>query len=67
MRFDTWYVRILHRSGSLATVARELARYKLDLVDVQEDRWDKAGSVNGKGNEDLQLGTGVFYTTEQYQ
>ena len=28
-------------SSSLATVARELARNKLDLVGVQEVRWDK--------------------------
>jgi hypothetical protein len=27
------------------TVARELARYKLDLVGVQEVRWDKRGTV----------------------
>jgi hypothetical protein len=25
------------------TVARELARYKLDLVGVQQVRWDKGG------------------------
>jgi hypothetical protein len=27
------------------TVARELATYKLDLVGVQEVRWDKEGTV----------------------
>jgi hypothetical protein len=27
------------------TVAKELARYKLDLVGVQEVRWDKGGTV----------------------
>jgi hypothetical protein len=27
------------------TVARELARYKLDLVGVKEVRWDKGGTV----------------------
>ena len=26
-------------------VAKELARYKLDLVGVQEFRWDKEGTV----------------------
>jgi hypothetical protein len=47
------------------TVARELARYKLGLVGVQEVRWDKGGTaragdytfVYGKGNESHQLGT----------
>ena len=31
------------------TVVRELARYKLDLVGVQEVRWDK-GSTARAGN-----------------
>jgi hypothetical protein len=38
MRFGTWNVRILYRSGSLMTVVRELAGYELDLVVVQEVR-----------------------------
>jgi hypothetical protein len=52
------------------TVARELARYKLDLVGVQEVRRDKGGTVRagdytrtlfyGKGNESHQLETGFF-------
>jgi exonuclease III len=45
MRFGTWNVRSLYRSRSLMTVAWELARYKLDLVGVQEVRWDKGGTV----------------------
>jgi hypothetical protein len=28
----------------LKTVARELGKYKLDLVGVQEVRWDKGGT-----------------------
>jgi hypothetical protein len=36
----TWNVRSLYRAGSLMAAARELARYKLDLVGVQEVRWD---------------------------
>jgi hypothetical protein len=35
-RCGSWNVRSLYRSGSLITVARELARYKLELADVQE-------------------------------
>ena len=39
----TWNLRSLYRAGSLMAAARELARYKLDLVGVQEVRWDKEG------------------------
>jgi exonuclease III len=67
-RFGTWNVRSLCRARSLTAAARELARYKLDLVGVQEVRWDarstmKAGVCNffyGKGNESHQFGTGYF-------
>jgi hypothetical protein len=38
LRFGTWNVRSLYRSGSLKTLARELGKYKLDLVGVQEVR-----------------------------
>jgi hypothetical protein len=52
--------------------ARELARYKLDLVSVQQVRWDKWGTVRagdykffyGKGNENYHLGKGFLYITE---
>jgi exonuclease III len=40
MRFGTWNVRSLYMAGSLTAAARELVRYKLDLVGVQEVRWD---------------------------
>jgi exonuclease III len=46
MRFGTWNVRSLYRAGSVTAAARDLARYKLDLVDVQEVRCDKGGTVS---------------------
>jgi len=45
MKLGTWNVRSLYRSGFLKAAARELARYKLDVVGVQEVRWDKVGTV----------------------
>jgi hypothetical protein len=45
MRFGTLNVRSLYVSGSLTTIARELARYKLDLMGVQEVRSDKGDTI----------------------
>jgi exonuclease III len=44
MIFGTWNVRSLYRASSLMTVSRELARYKLDLVGMQEVRQDGRGA-----------------------
>jgi exonuclease III len=74
MKFGTWNVKSLYRSGSLKTVAR-VGKYKLDLLGVQEVRWDKGGSewaegytfFYGAGNEDHQLGTGFLCIRESYQ
>jgi hypothetical protein len=38
----------MYRLGSLTTAARELAKYKLDLVGVQEVRWDKGCTVRAR-------------------
>jgi hypothetical protein len=45
VRFGTWIVKSLYRSGSLTTATSELARYKLDTVGVQEVMWDKGGTI----------------------
>ena len=45
MRFGIWNVKSLYRAGSFRAAASELARYKLDLVGVQEVRWDRGGTV----------------------
>jgi hypothetical protein len=50
------------------TVAREMSKYTLDLVGVQEVRWDRGGTepagdyafFYGKGNKKHILGTSVF-------
>ena len=49
MRVGTWNGRSLYRAGLLTAAARELGRYKLDLVGVQV-RWDKGGTVRAGDN-----------------
>jgi hypothetical protein len=44
MRVGTGNVRSLYRADSVRTVAEEISKYKLDLVGVQEVRWDRRGT-----------------------
>jgi hypothetical protein len=44
MRFGTWNVRSMNRAGSLRAVGEQISKYKLDLVGVQEVRWDGGGT-----------------------
>jgi hypothetical protein len=58
----------LYRAGSLKTISKELVIYKLDLVGVQEVKWEGGGTEPAgeysffyrKGNENHELGTGFF-------
>jgi hypothetical protein len=44
MRFGLWNVKSLYRAGSLMTISRELSKYKLHLVGVQEARFEGGGA-----------------------
>jgi hypothetical protein len=75
MTFGTWNIRSLYSVGTLMTVSRELSRYRLNLVRVQDVRWEGSGTVPaeeytffyGKGNENHELGTVSLYIRESYQ
>jgi endonuclease/exonuclease/phosphatase family metal-dependent hydrolase len=51
-RFGLWNVRSLYRADTLMTISRELSKYKLDLVGVQEVRWE--GGVKDSFYEELE-------------
>jgi hypothetical protein len=63
MRFSTWNVRSMYRAGSLRAVVEEISKYSLDLVGVQEVRWDGGGTepageytfFYGNGNKNHEL------------
>jgi hypothetical protein len=58
----------LYRAGLLVTVSKELSKYGLDLVEVQEVRWEGGGtepageyiSFCEMMNENHEFGTGSF-------
>ena len=54
MKIGTWNVRSFYTAGSFKTAVRELGRYKLDVVGVQDIRWDKGGTVRA-GDYDFVL------------
>ncbi|PNF26184.1 hypothetical protein B7P43_G04373 [Cryptotermes secundus] len=60
MRFGTWS---MYRAGSFRIVVEEISKYKLDLVGVQDVRWDGGGTEPAgeyKFFYDHELGTGFF-------
>jgi exonuclease III len=48
MRFGTWDIRSFYRTYALKTVVRELGKYRLDFVGIQEVRWQKRDTERAK-------------------
>jgi hypothetical protein len=42
-------LRYLYRTGPLTTVARDMARHKLNLMGLQGVKWDRAGTKPAGG------------------
>jgi hypothetical protein len=69
MRFCEWNVRSMHRTDSIMREAKEVSKYTLNLVGVQEVRWDRHGTESeceyiffyGKGKENFESGTVFFF------
>jgi hypothetical protein len=45
IRFGMWNVKSLYRAGALGLVTSEIDKYRMDLVGVQEVRWDCSGTL----------------------
>ena len=45
MRFGTWNVRSLYRARALGLATIEIDKYRMDLVGVQEVRWEGSGTL----------------------
>jgi hypothetical protein len=75
IRFGIWNARSFYIPGSLLTESKELPQNKLDLVGMQEVRWEGGGSEPagdytffcGKGNENHELGTVFLCLIESCQ
>jgi hypothetical protein len=59
MWFGILDVRRLCKADSLMTASRELARYKLHLVGVQEVRWE-GGGTESAGKYTFFYGKGIM-------
>jgi hypothetical protein len=68
-------MRSLYKAGSLVTVSKELSKCKLDLVGMQQIRWECGGNelageytfFYGNGNDNHELGTGFLCIRQSYQ
>jgi hypothetical protein len=75
MRYGTWNVRSLCRVGLIKSTVGELEKYMLNLVGVQEVRWEGVGYqiaendifFYGKKSVNYHLVTAILYIIESFQ
>jgi hypothetical protein len=74
MQFSVWNVRSLYSAGLPMTVEKEISKYELDLMGVQEVSWDR-GSMEPAGkytflhikvNKNHELVKSFSYIRESY-
>ncbi len=52
-RIATWNIRTMHEAGRTAQVAREMQRYRLDILGLAEVRWINVGRITLATGETL--------------
>jgi hypothetical protein len=72
MRFEIWDIRNKYKLGLHKRLLRESVKYRLELVRVQESRWDKGGSGQVDNNVEKEVKIinyrqDFWYTKEQYE
>ena len=65
LRIGTWNVQTLYKTGALQVTVRETEKYELDILAIQEVRWEGQDSIHqGKytfyygGTQSHNFGTG---------
>jgi hypothetical protein len=46
IRLGTWNVRTMLASGKMSETAREMRRYKIEILAIQETRWPGKGKID---------------------
>jgi hypothetical protein len=66
MFWGTWNILTLYKTGSALSLTKEIKKYRIKLLALQEVRWEEAENVkiprttifNGKNEKGHKLGTG---------
>ena len=59
IRVTTWNVRLMFESGKITQATREMERYNLDILGVNECRWSGAGRKTTRDSFTITCGIGA--------